>query len=63
MHEHLIKWLSEIRKKTERGVPYMLAPKRRFLGYSKFYCDVRKKIVPGMESKQTYYVINIPYSI
>ena len=41
----------------------MLAPKRRFLGYSKFYCDVRKKIVPGMESKQTYYVINIPYSL
>ena len=29
----------------------MLASKRRFLGYSKFYCDVRKKIVPGMESK------------
>ena len=63
MHEHLIKWLSEIRKKNRKRSAIYASSKRRFLGYSKFYCDVRKKIVPGMESKQTYYVINIPYSI
>ena len=28
MHEHLIKWLNDIIKKTERGVPHMLAPRR-----------------------------------
>ena len=42
----------DYKKKTERGVPYMPAPKRRFLGYSKFYCDVIKKMVPGMKSKR-----------
>ena len=32
LHEHLIKWLSDIIKK-EKGVPYMLAPRRRCLDY------------------------------
>ena len=41
----------------------MLAPRRGCLGYSKVYCDVRKKMAPGMESKQTYYVLHIPYSV
>ena len=37
----------------------MLVPRRGCLGYSKVYCDVRKR-VPGMEPKQTYYVLHIP---
>ena len=41
----------------------MLVPRRSCLGYPKVYCDVRKKMVPGMESKQTYYVLHIPYSV
>ena len=43
MHEHLIKWLSEKKKKIERGVPHKLAPRRGCLDYSKVYCDVRKR--------------------
>ena len=31
VHKHLVKWLSEIIKKKENEVPYMLAPKRRHL--------------------------------
>ena len=41
----------------------MLAPRRSCLGYLKVYCVDKKKMVPGMESKQTYYVFHIPYSI
>ena len=36
MHKHLIKWLSEIikkKKRKEKGVPHMLAPRRRCLCY------------------------------
>ena len=61
MHEHLIKWLSEIIKKTERGVPLMLAPRRHCPGHSKVYCDIRKRwLLPW---NQTYYVLHISYSI
>ena len=35
-HKHLIQWLSDIIKK-EKGVPHMLAPRRRCLNYSKVY--------------------------
>ena len=34
MHKYVIKWLSEIIDK-EKGVPRMLAPRRRCLDYSK----------------------------
>ena len=34
MHKCLIKWLSEIIDK-DKGVPHMLAPRRRCLDYSK----------------------------
>ena len=43
MHEHLIKWLSDIIKKTVRGVPHMLAPRRDCFGYSEVYCNFRKR--------------------
>ena len=36
----MVKWYY---KKTERGVPHMLAPRRDCFGYSKVYCDVRKR--------------------
>ena len=34
VNKQLIKWLSEI-----KGVPYMLAPRRPWLDYSKIYSD------------------------
>ena len=42
----------------------MLALRRGCLGYSKV-CDIvmLKKIVPGMGSKQSYFVLYIPYSV
>ena len=43
MHERLIKLLSGIIKRTERGLSHMLAPRRGCLGYSKVYYDVRKR--------------------
>ena len=48
-------------KKTERGVPHMLAPRRRCLVYSKVVMS--EKGVAGMESKQTCYILHVPYSI
>ena len=47
-------------KKTERGVPHMLAPRRRCLAYSKVVMS--EKGVTGMESKQTYYILHITYT-
>ena len=41
----------------------MLASRRGCFGYSKIYSGVRKNMVPGMESKQTYCVLHIPYSV
>ena len=45
MHEHLIKWLSEIIQK-EKGVPQTLTPRRcclDFANYSKVYNDVTER--------------------
>ena len=47
-------------KKTERGVPQMLAPRTRCLAYSKVVMS--EKVVAGMESKQTYYILHITYT-
>ena len=47
MHEKMVEWDY---KKTERRVLYMLGP-------SSLWCH--KKIVAGMESKQTYYIFHI----
>ena len=44
MHEHLIKWLSEIRKKTEREVPYMLALREGFLVIQSFIVMPEKRL-------------------
>ena len=64
MHEDLIKWLSEIIKETERGEPHMLAPRRRCFGYSKVYCDVRKRwLLAWNQNKHiTYSIFHIPYT-
>ena len=64
MHEHLIKWLSEIIKKRERGVPRILAPSIRFLGYSKVYCDVRKRWLLAWNQNRliTFYIFHIQYT-
>ena len=60
MHEHLIKWLSDIIKKTERGVPHMLAPRRGCLDYSKVYCDVRKRWFLAWNQNR-HYILHIQY--
>ena len=65
MHEHLIKWLSDIiKKKTERGVPHMLAPRRGCLDYSNVYCDVRKRCFLTWNQNRhiTYYILHIQYT-
>ena len=36
----MVNW--DYKKRTERGVPHMLVPRRDCLDYSKVYCDVRK---------------------
>ena len=61
MHEHLIKWLSDIIKNSERGVPDMLAPRRGCLDYSKVYCDVRKRWFLAWNQNRhiTYYIFSI----
>ena len=61
MHEHLIKWLSDIVKKIERGVPHKLAPRRGCLDYSKVYCDVRKRWFLAWKQNRyiTYYIFHI----
>ena len=61
MHEHLIKWLSDIIKKTERGVPHMLAPRRGCLDYSKVYCDVRKRWFLAWNQNR-HYILHIQYT-
>ena len=64
MHEHLIKWLSDIVKKIERGVPHKLAPRRGCLDYSKVYCDVRKRWFLAWNQNRyiTYYILHIQYT-
>ena len=51
-------------KKTEGGVPHMLAPKRCCLGDSKVYCDVRKRWLLAWNQNRhiTYYIFHIPYT-
>ena len=51
-------------KKRDRGVPYMLAPRRGCLDYSKFYCDVRKRLFPVWNQKRyiTYCIFHIQYT-
>ena len=45
-------------------MPHMLAPRRRCLGYSKVYCDVRKRwfLVWNQNRHITYYTLHIPYT-
>ena len=64
MHEHLIKWLNDITKKTERWVPHMLAPRRGCLDYSKVYCNVRKRWLLAWNQNRhiTYYILHIQYT-
>ena len=64
MHGHIIKWSSEIIKKTERGVPHILAPRRCCLGYLKVYRDVRKSWLLAWNQNRhiTYYILHIPYT-
>ena len=65
MHQHLIKWLSEIIKKNrKRSATYMLAPRRGCLGYSKVYCDVRKRWFLAWNQNRhiTYYIFHIQYT-
>ena len=42
MDKLLMKWLSEIIKK-EKGVPFILAPRRRCPNHSKVYSDVAER--------------------
>ena len=51
----------DYKNKTDRGVPRMLALRRRFLGYSKVYCDVRKGWFLAWNPKRhiTYYILHI----
>ena len=65
MHKHLIKWLSKI--KREKGVPHMLAPRRRCLYYPKVYSDVTKTWFLELNQNEqiTYYIFYtlIPNSV
>ena len=60
MHKHLIKWLSENRKK-EKGLPHMLVHRRRFLDYSKVYSDVTERWLLAWNQSRNirYYIIQI----
>ena len=51
-------------KKIERGVPHMLAFRRRCLRYSKVYCDVRKSLLLAWNQNRhiMYYKFYIPYT-
>ena len=65
MHELLIKWLSEIIKKNrKRSATYMLAPRTICLGYSKVYCDFRKRWFLAWNKNRhiTYYIFHIQYT-
>ena len=66
MYERLIKWLSHImKKKTERGVPHMLALRRGCQNYySKVDCNVTKRCFLAWNQNRhiTYYVLHIQYT-
>ena len=57
----MVKWCY---KKTERGVPHILAPRRGCLDYSKVYCDVRKRWFLAWNQNRhiTYYILHIQYT-
>ena len=42
----------------------MLAPRMRCLGYSKVYCDVKKRwfLAWNLNRHITYYILHIPYT-
>ena len=50
-----------LKKKTERGVPHMPAPRRGCLDYSKVYYDVRQGWFLAWKQNQhiTYYIFHI----
>ena len=58
----MVKWC--YKKKTERGVPHMLAPRRGCLDYSNVYCDVRKRWFLAWNQNRhiTYYILHIQYT-
>ena len=61
----MIKWVSEIiKKRTERGCHIYAAPRRGCLGYSKVYCDVRKRWFVAWNQNRhiTYYIFHIQYT-
>ena len=64
MHQYLIKWLRDIKKKTDRGVPHRLAPRRSYLDYLKVYCDVRKRWFLAWNQKRyiAYCIFHIQYT-
>ena len=65
MHGYMTKWLSEIiKKKTEKGVPHILAPRRCCLGYLRVCRDVRKRWLLAWNQNRhiTYYIFHIPYT-
>ena len=67
MHEHLIKWLSEIIKKEKKEECHIYAtslPRRGCLGYSKVYCDVGKRWFLAWNQNRhiTCYIFHIQYT-
>ena len=40
----------------------MLAPRRRCLDYSKFYCDVPERCLLAWNQNKTYYILHISYT-
>ena len=61
MHRHLLKWLSEIIKNKEKGVPHILASRRRCLDYSKAYSDVRERLLLAWNQIKNY-ILHISYT-
>ena len=58
----MVKWY--YKKKTQIGVPHMLAPRRGSLDYSIVYCDVRKRWFLAWNQNRyiTYYIFHIQYT-
>ena len=64
MHNYLIKWLSEIKKKIEKGVPHMVTHRRRCLNYSKAYSvPTERLLLAWSQNEHITYYIHIPYTI
>ena len=72
MRKHLIKWLTEIIEKKEKGVQNMLASRRRCLDYSEVFNEVRERLLLGWNQNKNYILrifytnskfnIDLPYS-